>query len=83
MTTLTEQLEAVQKGAAERVPADALDTMAKATQDLKDSGIEGKALQTGEAAPDFTLRNHLNEDRQLSRMLESGPLVVSFYRGGW
>lgn len=69
--------------AKERVPADALAVMLKATQNLKTAGIEGGVIQTGEQAPSFTLKNHLNEDRNLEAMLADGPLVVSFYRGGW
>lgn len=55
---------------------------ALATQEMKankDAGIIG----VGDTAPDFVLPNAHNEARRLSTMLEQGPVVLSFYRGGW
>ena len=83
MSELQKQLEAVLEGAKERIPADTLQIMGGETASLKASGIEGKAVQNGEKAPDFTLTNHLGDAMNLGEMLQSGPLVVSFYRGGW
>ena len=57
--------------------------MNMATQDLKATGIEERVIQSGEKAPSFTLKNHLNKDRSLKVMVADGPLVLSFYRGGW
>jgi len=42
-----------------------------------------KALKTGDLAPDFTLSNPSGRPVSLSRLLRSGPAVVTFYRGGW
>ncbi|CCO23415.1 alkyl hydroperoxide reductase [Maridesulfovibrio hydrothermalis] len=81
--SLTKQLNEVLEGSRAEIPATILDTMSRATADLKATGIENKALQNGKKAPSFTLKNHLGEDRTLEAMLEKGPLVVSFYRGGW
>jgi hypothetical protein len=83
MKTLSEQLAETAAQSTEKVPADARAIMNKATQDLQATGIEGRVLQTGEKALSFTLKNHLNKDRNLEAMLANGPLVVSFYRGGW
>jgi len=83
MKPLTEQLAEQAAKSRAKIPAETRDVMQQATQDLKATGIEGKALQTGEKAPSFTLKNHLGENRSLEKMLMSGPLVVSFYRGGW
>jgi peroxiredoxin len=41
------------------------------------------ALNQGEKAIDFSLPNARGEQTQLSSLLEKGPVVVSFYRGGW
>lgn len=43
------------------------------------AGGVGKALDIGEAAPDFTLRRTFDESVGLSGLLESGPVVLVFY----
>lgn len=83
MKNLSEQLAETAAQSREKIPADTRAIMNKATQDLKATGIEGRAIQTGETAPSFMLKNHLNKERNLEAMLADGPLVVSFYRGGW
>lgn len=83
MSALSEQLDAIRAQSAERIPADTLSVMQGVTQELKESGIEDRAVKAGAKAPDFTLKNHLNEERTLSGLLDSGPVVLSFYRGGW
>ena len=37
----------------------------------------------GSKAPDFTLPNANGDMRTLSDLLKAGPIVLSFYRGGW
>ena len=50
---------------------------------VKDSGILDKALNVGNKAPDFTLKNALNNSVSLYKELEKGPVVLTWYRGGW
>jgi hypothetical protein len=83
LKSLSEQLAERAAQSREKFPADARAIMNKAIQNLKATGIEGRVIQTGEKAPSFTLKNHLNKDRNLETMLADEPLVVSFYRGGW
>jgi len=65
------------------IPQEILQTMMQATENLVASGIAGKALQVGELAPDFTLLNTRGEVVSLASLLEQGPVVLNFYRGGW
>jgi hypothetical protein len=83
LKTLSDQLVETAEQSREKIPADARSIMNKATQDLQATGIEGRVLQNGQKAPSFTLKNHLNNDKNLATMLADGPVVVSFYRGGW
>lgn len=55
----------------------------KATQDLVLSGLAEKALHEGEKAPDFTLPDAHGKPVKLSTLLAKGPVVLTFYRGGW
>lgn len=41
------------------------------------------AIAIGTQAPDFTLPNMNGDSRTLSEILENGPVILSFYRGGW
>lgn len=40
-------------------------------------------ITIGATAPDFTLPNADGEEKTLSEFLENGPVILSFYRGGW
>ena len=41
------------------------------------------AIKVGTIAPDFTLPNADGEMRSLYEKLKVGPVILSFYRGGW
>ena len=62
MATLQERLDEFKKafdaGAPPyNAPHDAIETMHRATAELKASGIEGRALKIGDRAPSFSLFN--------------------------
>ncbi|HXO77329.1 MAG TPA: redoxin domain-containing protein, partial [Puia sp.] len=52
-------------------------------QDLHNSGFEEKALKVGQTAPDFVLKNALDTEVRLSDILKKGPVILTWYRGGW
>ena len=54
-----------------------------AFQRLAESDFGVQAKNVGDQAPDFTLPNVDGGESQLSTLLKDGPLVISFYRGGW
>ncbi len=55
----------------------------RANRDLQESGILDQIVKVGEKAPDFTVIGSNGTEVSLSGLLESGPLVLSFYRGHW
>ena len=57
-------------------------TMGDAAADLS-AAMPSPGLKVGEKAPDFTLPNSKGQDVTLSKSLEDGPVVLTFYRGGW
>ncbi len=81
--TLAERLDARSAEAAENVPAAVRSEFAKGIEAVAESGIVARAKQVGDKAPDFTLRNASGEAVTLSKLLEEGPVVLSWYRGGW
>ncbi len=57
--------------------------MARATAELAASGQAGHAIKAGDRAPQFTLKDQNANDVSSADLLTQGPLVVTFYRGGW
>ena len=57
--------------------------MLAATEKLTQSGITNNALKVGDKAPFFSLPKANNESISSAELLQKGPLVINFYRGGW
>jgi peroxiredoxin len=57
--------------------------MAQATERLEKSGQAQRAVHKGQMAPDFTLPDAKGRPVRLSELLKKGPVVLTFYRGGW
>jgi peroxiredoxin len=83
MGALKDEIDAYNAAKQEKVPGEILATMAQATEELKRSGIEDRALKTGDTMPDFELPNQHGERRRLSDYLGKSPVVLNIYRGGW
>lgn len=50
---------------------------------LATSGITDGAVKEGMKAPNFTLVNAIGEQIELYELLDDGPVVLTWYRGGW
>lgn len=66
-----------------QVPKEALDQIIAATERLVASGLSEKGLKKGDIAPNFVLPSAKGESISSADLLKEGPLVISFYRGGW
>ncbi|GCF11416.1 peroxiredoxin-like family protein [Dictyobacter arantiisoli] len=80
---LQEQLDILKDQVYKLMPEDAAKESQKTLESLVNSGMVEKALKENNLAPDFTLPNALNQRVTLSHLLEQGPVVLVFYRGGW
>jgi len=65
------------------VPPSVIETMHRATAELKATGQAERARKVGDKAPAFTLKDPDGNDISSTALLAEGPLVVSFYRGVW
>ncbi len=65
------------------VPHSVIETMHRATAELRASGLAGGALKVGQRAPSFTLTDQDGVTVSSAELLKQGPLVLSFYRGVW
>ncbi len=81
--SLNKQITEYKNGFKAKVPQDIQTLMQQATETLSSSGITSKAPKNNELLPEFSLPNHQGNTVSLSTLLENGPVVVTFYRGGW
>ncbi|MBG9994605.1 AhpC/TSA family protein [Pseudoalteromonas sp. NZS127_1] len=81
--SLKAQIDAynVQKDA--KLPADVLALMNTTNEELIAQHIKDNALQIGQKVENFSLANHKGEKIELADLLKKGPVIISFYRGGW
>lgn len=80
---LKEDLAALKARLESGRPADALAMMHRAVDELRTSGAERLVLRVGDRAPRFSLPDATEALVDSERLLEQGPLVVTFYRGRW
>jgi peroxiredoxin len=81
--TLSEQLANYRAGWRDRVPTDRQASMDQHVAHLAESGIVRSAKQVGDRAPDIRLRDQHGEIFDVATLRAKGPVVVTFYRGGW
>src|SRR5215471_10580275 len=55
----------------------------RAVAELQQSGIASRILPIGAAAPGFELPDQNGRIVHSAELLQSGPLIVIFYRGRW
>ncbi|TXH32009.1 MAG: AhpC/TSA family protein [Rhodospirillaceae bacterium] len=66
-----------------RVPYSVIETMHKATAELKASGLAERTKKVGDKAPAFSLKDPEGNEVSSVALLAKSPLIVSFYRGVW
>jgi peroxiredoxin len=80
--SLKAQLAEYRAGWFQRVPADRQAIMERHIAQLRND-LAKAALKTGDRAPVIALKNAKGETVEVSALLERGPVIVTFYRGGW
>jgi len=88
MSNLQDRLDEFKKAFESGAPPynarhETIETMHRATMELKASNIEEHALKVGDRAPSFTLFNQDHLQVASTDLLREGPVVVSFFRGHW
>lgn len=81
--TLKDRLDARSAEAAKAIPEEIRSEFAKGIKVVEESGILKSAKQVGDRAPEFTLRDPLGKQVRLSDLIKKGPVILTWYRGGW
>ena len=80
--SLKEQLAEYRAGWFKRVPAERQAIMERHIAQLHE-GLAKSALKTGDRAPAIVLKNAKGETVDVGALLKKGPVILTFYRGGW
>ena len=83
LLTIRQQSEQLKAAAAERLPVDVLEVFDHSIQDLLDRGIPTDSVKAGDVLEPFILDDATGRPVSLDQIVESGPAVLVFYRGGW
>ncbi|MCZ6829521.1 MAG: peroxiredoxin-like family protein [Gammaproteobacteria bacterium] len=83
MGSLKEGFAALQMELAASLPEEANKLLKQATQRLVDGALINLLITVGDKFPQFSLPNVVGNAINSEDLLGQGPLVVSFYRGGW
>jgi len=83
MSTLKEELDARRAEFMRTASPEKAIAFQRGVDELAASGIAERTVRVGDQAPDFTLANARGEQVTLSNLLTRGPVVLTFYRGGW
>jgi peroxiredoxin len=80
--SLKEQLAEYRSAWFKRVPVERQAVMERHIDQLR-SGIAKTALKAGDQAPAIVLTNAKGSVVDVRSLLKRGPVIVTFYRGGW
>ena len=81
--TIREQSDQMKAAAAEKLPADVVEVFDQSVRDLLDEGVPADTIKVGDHLESFTLDDASGAPVSLDQILEAGPAVIVFYRGGW
>lgn len=81
--SLKEQLAEYRAGWYQRVPADRRAIMQRHIDQLRNGAVARTMLKVGERAPAIVLGNAKGAAVDVGTLLKKGPVIVTFYRGGW
>jgi peroxiredoxin len=77
------ELEEFREKSSKTAPPERLRIYEQGIEEVRKSGVIEKALKVGDRAPDFELPDANGKKVKLSELLSRGPVVVTWYRGGW
>jgi peroxiredoxin len=83
MPTIREQSDQLKVAAAEHLPAEVLEVFDRSVEDFLAEGVPAEVVKPGDRLESFILDDATGTAVSLDRLVEAGPAVIVFYRGGW
>src|SRR5262245_41115763 len=77
------ELDEFREKFSKTAPPERIRAYEQGIEDVRKSGVLEKALKVGARAPDFELPDATGKSVKLSDLLARGPVVATWYRGGW
>ena len=81
--SLTDSLNNKKSAFLNRASEEKIASYDRGIEAVAESGILETAINVRDKAPDFTLKNATGESVSLSDYLAKGPVILTWYRGGW
>ncbi|KAI2471084.1 AhpC-TSA-domain-containing protein [Annulohypoxylon bovei var. microspora] len=80
--SLQAEIDQVNKG-FDKAPEEIKGPIIASRLDFAKSFDASNAIKVGQKLPEFSLPDSLNKTVKSSELLANGPLLITFYRGGW
>ena len=81
--TIREQSDQFKAVAAKRLPPEVLEVFDRSVTGFRAEGVPAEAIKAGERIATFTLDDASGKQVSLDQLVDAGPAVIVFYRGGW
>jgi peroxiredoxin len=81
--TIREQSEQLKAASAERLPAEVVAVFDQSIENLLEQGVPANVIKVGDMLESFSLDDATGTPVTLNSLVETGPAVIVFYRGGW
>jgi peroxiredoxin len=81
--TIREQSKQMKVAAVEHLPAEVLAVFDRSIEDLVEQGVPSGIVAVGDTMDSFELSDANGAPVRLEQLIEKGPAVIVFYRGGW
>jgi peroxiredoxin len=81
--SLTDDLSTFKDRAQAQMPAEHWHAISKSVEDFVQTWNPADAVNVGQPFPDFSLSDATGKQVSLKDLIATGPLLITFYRGGW
>lgn len=83
LESVQKQLDQFASEFAKKVPDEVREAMDNAGRDVTEIFSQQAVVGVGDTAPNFLLPDATGKQVELQTLLREGPVVLTFYRGGW
>ena len=81
--TIREQSDQFKAVAAKRLAPEVLEVFDRSVMGFLAEGVPAEAVKAGDRIATFTLDDASGKQVSLDQLVDAGPAVIVFYRGGW